>query len=454
MYDLIVIGGGPGGYPAALRAAKAGKRVAVAESGQLGGTCLNRGCIPTKTLLHTAEVYRQAAHMAPAGLTAGGLSVEMPALLAHKAQVVQTLREGVAAQFKAAKIDLYSCAAQVEGPGRVSLADGRLLEGAHILVAAGSQPAPLPVPGLDGSLPGVENSTTLLDRTALYDHLVIVGGGVIGMEFASLYTSLGRRVTVVEAANRLLPGLDREFSQSLRVLLKKRGADIHLSASLTRVEADPAGGLRCVWTEQGQQTGAFCDGVLVAVGRRGCAEGAFAPACREGLTFQKGYVQVDEGFRTPIPGVWAVGDCTGGIQLAHMATAQGYQALRGMFGPQIAPDKDLAVVPSCVYTDPEIASVGLTAEEAKAQGLAVTTKKYLMTANGRSVLTGQERGFVKLVAQADSGRLLGAQLMCARATDLIGEAALAVAQGLTLAQIAATIHPHPTFCEGFGEAAE
>lgn len=454
MYDLIVIGGGPGGYPAALRAAKAGKRVAVAEAGQLGGTCLNRGCIPTKTLLHTAEIYRQAAHMGEMGLSVQGLAVEMPALLAYKERVIQTLREGIAAQFKAAKIDLYPCRAQVAGEGRVTLADGQTLSASHILVAAGSAPAPLPVPGLDGSLPGVEDSTSLLNRPALYDHLVIVGGGVIGMEFASLYTSLGRRVTVLEAAGRILPGLDREFSQSLRMVLKKRGAEIFTGAALSRVEQDPAGGLRCFWQSQGKEESVGCDGVLVAVGRRGCAEDAFTPDCRAGLSFQKGYVQVDSQFATPLPGVWAVGDAIGGIQLAHMATAQGYQALRGMFGPEIAPDKDLSTVPSCVYTDPEIASVGLTADEAKAQGIQVAVKKYLMGANGRSVLTNQERGFVKLVAEASTGRLLGAQLLCAHATDIIGEAALAVSQGLTLAQIASTIHPHPTFCEGFGEAAE
>ena len=239
-YDLIVIGGGPGGYPAAIQAAKAGKRVAVAEMAQLGGTCLNRGCIPTKTLLHTAEVYREAGSMEEAGLSVQGLRVEMAALMAHKDRVVQTLRDGIAAQFKALKIDLYPLSAQAAGEGRVLLADGRELLSDHILVAAGSEPAALPVPGLD--LPGIEDSTSLLSRPALYDHLVIVGGGVIGMEFASLYTSLGRRVTVLEAADRILPALDREISQNLRLILKKRGADIRAGASLTRVEPGPEGG--------------------------------------------------------------------------------------------------------------------------------------------------------------------------------------------------------------------
>lgn len=453
-YDLIVIGGGPGGYPAAIRAARAGKRVAVAEMAELGGTCLNRGCIPTKTLLHTAEVYREAGSMGEAGLLADGLRVDMAALLARKEAVVQSLREGIASQFKACKIDLFPCMAQAAGEGRVLLADGRELFSDHILVAAGSEPAALPVPGLDGSLAGAEDSTSLLDRPALYDHLIIVGGGVIGMEFASLYTSLGRPVTVLEAADRILPGLDREISQNLRMILKKRGADLRTGAALSRVEAGPAGGLRCFWQEKGKEESLSCDGLLVAVGRRGLAEGAFTPQCRERLTFRKGYVQVDGEFRTGIPGVWAVGDAAGGIQLAHMATAQGYRVLRAMFGEETGPDKDLAVVPSCVYTDPEIASVGLSADEAKAAGIPVRTRKYLMSANGRSVLTGQERGFVKLVAEEGSGRLLGAQLMCARATDIIGEAALAVSRGLTLRDIAETIHPHPTFCEGFGEAAE
>ena len=454
-YDLIVIGGGPGGYPAAIRAAKAGKRVAVAEAGELGGTCLNRGCIPTKTLLHTAETYREASSMAPAGLLAQGLTVDMPALMAWKREVVENLRGGIALQFKTHKIDLYPCMAQAAGDGRVILSgEPGEITGDHILVAAGSEPAVLPVPGLGDGLAGVEDSTSLLCRETLYDHLVIVGGGVIGMEFASFYTSLGRRVTVLEAADRILPGMDREISQNLRLILKKRGADIRTGAALSRVEKDPAGGLRCFWQEKGKEESLSCDGLLVAVGRRGLAEGAFAPECREKLIFSKGYVQVDEHFATGLPGVWAVGDATGGIQLAHMATAQGYRALREMFGEEAGPDKDLTVVPSCVYTDPEIASVGLTADEAKAAGIPALARKYLMSANGKSVLTRQERGFVKLVAHAETGRLLGAQLMCARATDIIGEAALAISRGLTLRDVAETIHPHPTFCEGFGEAAE
>ena len=407
-YDLFVIGAGPGGYVPALEAARAGYRVAVAERDQLGGTCLNRGCIPTKTLLHTSQLYREVSAAGPMGLEADALRVRMDLLQARKEAVVSSLQEGIAQQFQRAKIDLYPCAAQVAGPGRVRLAGPPVQEVAaeHILVAAGSQPDRLPIPGLD--LPGVEDSTSLLNRAALYDRLVIIGGGVIGVEFATLYTDLGCEVTVLEAADRILPGLDRELSQSLRMVLRKRGAALHTGALLERVEPAPEGGLCCVYREKDQEQRVFCDGVLVAVGRRGCGQEAFTDECREQVSFQKGILQVDANFQTALPGVYAVGDAIGGVQLAHAATAQGCQVLSRLF-PGF-PGRDLSVIPSCVYTDPEIACAGLTVEEAKAAGLAARSSKALTSANGKSVLSGQERGLVKLVWEEGSRRLLGAQL--------------------------------------------
>lgn len=338
-----------------------------------------------------------------------------------------------------------------EADGQTSRLTARL-----ILIAAGSEPAMLPIPGI--SSPGVENSTSILSGERLYDHLIIIGGGVIGMEFAQFYSDLGKKVTVLEAMDRILPGMDKEISQNLKMILKKRGVDVHTKAAVTRVEKMEQGGWLCYYKEGSdpekteQESWISADGLLVAVGRRACGEGVFSPemAIRAGV--EKGKIPADENYQTRISGIYAAGDVTGGIQLAHAATAQGLLALDHMEGH--CPSRNLQVIPSCVYTDPEIACAGITADEAKAAGIPVKTGKYIMSLNGKSLLSGQERGFIKLVAEEGTGRLLGAQLMCARATDMIGVPALAIATHRTVQELAATVLPHPTFGEGIGEAAQ
>ena len=450
-YDLIVIGSGPGGYPAAISAAQQGKHVAVVEKDSIGGTCLNTGCIPMKTLLHTSSLYREVRTAGPIGLTAEKIQSDMKTLQQRRAQIVQTLSSGIMRQFDRYGVTLYRGTAVVTDEKKVNV-QGTFtgtLTGDRILITVGSETVKLPVPGID--LRGIESSSSLLERSNLYKSLIIIGGGVIGMEFASLYADFEVPVTVIEAAGRILPAMDREISQNLKMILTKRGADIHTSAKLLRIAKSEGDGFACTYTENETKKTVCADGVLVAVGRRACGTGIFPGALKDKLGLDRGRIPVDESYETAVSGIYAAGDVIGGLQLAHTASAEGLNAVACMYGNK--PPKDLRSIPTCVYTDPEIACIGMSADEAKASGLNVRTGKYLMTENGKSVLSMQERGFIKVVAEADSNKVVGIQLMCGRATDIIGGLQLAILRGITAGELASLVMPHPTFCEGIAEAA-
>ena len=453
IWDLVVIGGGPGGYEAAIEAAKRGLRTALVEKEALGGTCLNRGCIPTKTLLHTAELFHELGQGEKLGLTADGYAVSMEALQNRKKEVVEQLKKGVASLMKMNKITVFAGNGSILDQGLVkaeSAEESQILHTVHILIATGSVPSCPPIPGAD--LPGVLTSDGLLEKKELFDHLLIIGGGVIGMEFASIYSSLGRRVTVIEAMDRILPGMDREIGQNLKMILKKRGVDIHTGALVERIE-QTENGLSCIFREKDEEKQAFADGILIAAGRRPCTDGLITEESSDAvkaLKMERGRILVDAHFETSIPGVYAIGDVTGGIQLAHAASAQGRQAAARMAGQTLDIRTDL--IPSCVYTSPEIGCVGLDADTAKSRGIAVITKKYPMSANGKTLIAREERGFIKVLADKDSRRILGAQMMCARATDMISQFTQAIANGLTLEDMERVVYPHPTFSEGIGEA--
>ncbi len=444
MYQLAVIGAGPGGYEAAIRAAQLGLSTALVERDALGGTCLNRGCIPTKALLHAAEVYQAAKEGEAFGVCARELTLNEAALFARKDAVVDGLRQGIAQLIRVNRIDLYEGTGCIEAPRRVRVGES-VIEAEHILIATGSVPALPPIEGIELAV----TSDGLLGAKALPRSLVIVGGGVIGVEFASLLTSLGRSVSVIEALDRLLPSLDREFGQSVSMNLKKAGAQVYTGARVTRISRAETG-LRVEFEAKGKPGACEAEAVLVAVGRRANTAGLFS----EGLAVstERGRLLVDERFETDLPGVYAVGDVTGGIQLAHAASAQGIACVEGIAGQKSGLRLDL--IPSCVYTNPEIASVGLTADEAKARGIEVKTGKAPMGTNGRTQIAGGARGFVKVVVDARTDALLGAQMMCGRATDLIGEMNTAIANGLTRAQMLRAVRAHPTFEEAITEALE
>ncbi len=450
-YDLAVIGGGPGGYTAAAHAAENGLGTVLVEAGELGGTCLNRGCIPAKAMLHAAETLRAIQKGGSIGVHAEGVSFDYREMLAYRQGTVEKLRRGVGDMLHAAGVTVIRGKGQVLSPGRIRvLAPGgeEVLTARDILLAAGSRPGKLPVPGMD--LPGVLDSDGLFALEELPESLVVIGGGVIGVEMAEALSAMGTEVTLVEAQPRLLPGMDREAAQGLRMVLRGRGVKLHTGAALQRVtrEGDM---LRCVFSEGSREMTADGQYVLCAVGRRPDTDGLFADGLRPRMT-ASGHLEVDRDFQTSLPGVYAVGDLVPGAQLAHAAGAQG-RAAAGHFTGQAWP-ADLGLVPRCVYTSPEIAEAGLTEKEAVGHGIAVRTGKALMGANGRTQVSGGERGFIRVVAHAETGVLLGASLMCERATDLIGEFTVAIANRLTVGQMLRAVRPHPTFEEAVGEALE
>lgn len=452
-YQLIVIGAGPGGYEAAIRAAQLGLTTALIERREVGGTCLNRGCIPTKAMLHSAQLYREAANFELFGLHTENTSFDWAKVHQRKNDVVVKLRTGIEQLIKANKIDFFNNFASILGKNDIQLDQGEVIRGENILIATGSVPARPPIPGLD--LPNVVTSDELLDdphftqTDSLAKEILIIGGGVIGVEFASVFSSFGCHVTIVEAMERILPTMDREISQSLNMVLKKRGVSIHTGAMVEKLEQDE-NGLVCHFTEKGKAQAVPAQQVLVAIGRRPNTQGLFAEGFE--VACERGRIVTDENFRTSVDSIYAIGDVTSKIQLAHMASAQGICAVHTIAGQK--PPIDLRYVPGCIYTDPEIASVGITENEAKQQGIPVKKGKFLMTGNGRSLIDEQERGFIKVLAHQETDVILGAQLMCSRATDIVAELATAIVNGLTCAQLAGVIRPHPTFCEGVTEAVE
>ena len=449
-FDLIVIGAGPGGYEAALHAARLGLKTAVVEKREVGGTCLNRGCIPTKALLHASAVYEEAKHGAELGVAAENLSYDLTAMFAYKQQVVEKLRGGIEGLFKAAKVTLLRGIGTLTAPNTVVVSGENegVYTAQNILLATGSVPARPPIPGLD--LPGVMTSDELLSgEGGGFNSLIIIGGGVIGMEFATFYNDLGVAVTVVEGLDRLLPNMDRELGQNLSMIMKKRGVQVFTGAMVKNLEQTGAG-LQVNFETRGKLQSVAGEKVLCAIGRSPCTAGLFG----EGVAVEmdRRRIKVNERFETSLPGVYAIGDVSSPVQLAHVATAQGIYAVNEIAGK--ANETDLSLVPGCVYVRPEIAAVGLTEADAKAREIPVKTAKALMSANGRTVILNGDRGFMKLVAHAETRKLLGAQLMCSNASDMISQLSEAIANGQTPADLLKAMRPHPTFEEALTAALE
>lgn len=450
-YDLIIIGAGPGGYEAAFYAAEYGMKVAIIERELIGGTCLNRGCIPTKTLMHSSDVYREAANGAEFGIEVEGLRADRERICKRKDEVQDKLREGITGLLNKKKIDILKGNATVLNGHEVRIGEG-VLSSSNIIISTGSEPFIPPIRGAD--LPGVIDSTEMLEiGGAKISDLVIIGGGVIGVEFATIYADLQDKVTVIEGMDRLLPLIDKEIGRSIKMTLEKKGASIYVNSPVKEIIQDGSK-LKVCFTEKGKDKEVIADKVLLSVGRKPVTAGLFSDDFIEentALMDAKGFIQVDDNLTTICPTIFAIGDCIGGIQLAHVASAEGRNAVAIINGDK--PAINMKTVPSCIYTDPEIAVVGMTAEEAKEAGIEVVTKKYPMSANGKTVIEGLSRGFVKLVARKEDDVLIGAHLMCGRATDIIGELSIIIGNELTLADVAHIIHPHPSFAEAIMEAA-
>jgi dihydrolipoamide dehydrogenase len=449
-HDLVVIGGGPGGYVAAIRAAQLGMNAAVVEKeDRLGGTCLRVGCIPSKALLESSHRYEEAAHgLAVHGVRVKDVTLDLDAMMRRKAEVVATLAKGIDGLLAKNKVTRHRGVGRLAGPGRVEItaADGAMtvLETPRVVLAVGSEPVVLPGIEVDGSHVGT--STEALSYDAVPGHLVVIGGGYIGLELGSVWRRLGARVTVLEYADRILLGIDGDIASEALPLFRKQGLDIQLGV---KVRSAKRVGDRCVVECEGRDP-IECDRVLAATGRRPAT--ADLGLERAGIaTDRRGFITVDDHFRTSAAGVWAIGDCIPGPMLAHKAEEDGVACVDGIAGRWAHVDYDL--VPAVVFTHPEIAAVGRTEEQLKAAGVAYTKGVFPFRANGRARTLDDTVGKVKVLADAGSDRVLGVHIIGPEAGNLIAEAAAAMTFGATAEDIARVCHAHPTLPEALKEAA-
>ncbi len=455
-YDLIVIGTGPGGYVCAIRAAQLGLKTAVVEKrATFGGTCLNVGCIPSKAMLHASELYEEAGHsFAQMGIKVGKPSVDLAALLKYKEQNVDSNVKGVAFLFKKNKIDAFHGAGRVVAPGKVEVtdADGKTqtLETKNIVIATGSDVARLN--GIDIDEKRIVSSTGALELAKVPQKLLIVGAGIIGLELGSVWRRLGAEVTIVEFLDHILPGIDSEVARQFHRLLQKQGVAFKLSCKVSAI--DTSGKTLKVKVEPAAGGGAAetieADVVLVAIGRIPYTEGLGLDAAGVKRD-NRGRVIVDPHFQTNIAGIYAIGDVIAGPMLAHKAEEEGV-ALAEILAGQ-AGHVNYEVIPNVVYTYPEIASVGKTEEELKAAGIAYQVGKFPFTANARARANLMTEGFVKILADAKTDRVLGVHILGPDAETMIAEAAMAMEFGASSEDIARTCHAHPTLSEAVKEAA-
>lgn len=452
-FDLIIIGAGPGGYVGAIRAAQLGMKVCLIENREVGGTCLNRGCIPTKSFLYTSELYAKALRdFDLLGLHVENLSYDAAKMYDRKDQVVSRLRSGIEQTIKVHGVVRLQGTGSIAAPGSVKFTspDGeeKLLRANSILIATGSRPARTKFPGCE--LPGVITSDELLSQSeAVGKRLLVFGAGVIAVEFATVFSNLGCDVAMIVRSS-LLRVWDQEISKNFGAVLKKRGIKVYGLSTIQEVVRKENGGLLCRFTSRKKDFELEADCILVANGREAVTDGLFSNGFS--LPMHQGRIEVNDRFETAEPGIYAIGDVIGGIQLAHLASAQAITVCERLAGE--TPSVCLDYVPNCIYTDPEIASVGLSESAAAEKNIPVRIGKYMMMGNGKTVIENGERGFIKLLFDAQSGVILGAQLMCERATDMIAELATAIVNRLTAEELIRVIRPHPTFCEAVTEAAE
>ncbi len=444
MYDIAVVGGGPGGYVAAIRAAQLGARVLLVEREKLGGVCLNRGCIPTKTLLKSAERWQNLQNCAAFGLRADNIGFDFAAVMARKDQVVGQLQAGVVQLVAGNGIEVRYGEAALTGPGTLAVSShaGREEVAARkIIVASGSAPMKLPVPGAD--LPGVLTSDDVLALEAVPRSLVVVGAGAVGVEFAAIFRAFGCQVTIVEMLPAILPSIDTDLVKRMALLLRKQGIKMLTGARVTAIGPGPEGLTVAVATADGKEQELAAEKVLAATGRQPSVEGLGLEAA--GVAFSRKGIEVNARMETNVTGIYAVGDVTGRYMWAHAASSEGLAAAENALGG--AAEMDYGAVPGCIFTDPEIAAVGLTEQEAIAAGRPVKTGRFNFAANGKAVSMGEADGLVKVVADAGDGKVLGLHILGPHASDLVMEGAIAIRHGLTAEDIGQVIHPHPTLAE-------
>lgn len=458
-FDIVILGGGMGGYIAAIRAAQLGKTVAVVERDKLGGTCLHRGCIPSKALLRSAEVYATMQESERFGIEAASVQLNFPKVQSRKAGIVEQMHKGVQYLMKKHNIQVFYGNGRIIGPsifsprsGSISVeqADGEIitLVPDKLIIATGSRPRTLPGLTIDGN--HILNSDDALQMEQLPESMIIIGGGVIGMEWASMLNDFGVKVTVVEYAPRLLPTEDADVSKEMERLLKKRGVQIFTDAAVLAETVKIASGQASLEVERkGERRALQADKVLVCVGRQANIEGIGLE--NTDVKLAGGVIRVNENLQTAEAHIYAIGDCIGGLQLAHVAGHEGIQAVEHASG-QKPHHQEAHQVPRCIYTRPEAASIGWTEAQAIEQGHEVKVGKFPYSVLGKALVQGEQDGFVKVIADKLTNDILGVHMIGAHVTDYISEAALAQLLNATAWEVGQTIHPHPTLSEALGEA--
>lgn len=448
-HNVVVIGAGPGGYVAAIRAAQLGLNVACVETEPaLGGTCLRIGCIPSKVLLEASDRFHEAKHaLGDYGIRVGSVELDLDRMLRRKDEIVTAMTDGIALLFKKHKVTRYEGRGRIDGPGKVIVESGPQpveLQAKHILIATGSVSAELPGVELDGDRIGT--STEALSYPEVPAHLAVIGAGYIGLELGSVWSRLGAKVTVLEYLDRILPGTDAGIARQALRVFRKQGLEFRLASRVTSARVE--GGECVIECEGGEPL--RCDRVLLAVGRRPCTRGLGLETVGIELD-SKGFIPVDEKYATPATGVYAIGDVIGGLMLAHKAEEEGMACVDGIVTGQGHVNYD--AIPGVAYTQPEIASVGRTEEQLKEAGVSYRKGTFHFRATARAHALGQTDGNVKILADAETDRVLGVHIIGPRAGDLIAEAVMAIQCGARSEDIAHASHAHPTLAEAVKEAA-
>ncbi len=450
MFDVIVIGGGPGGYVAAIKGAHLGGKIGLVEGAKLGGTCLNVGCIPTKALVHSAHTLNAVKDAARFGVLAGEAQLNLSGVMAHKDRTVKQLVTGVEGLLKRNGVAVHSGWAKVPSPGKVEVhkPDGsvEVLETKNIILATGSSPRLIPLS--PESLAHTVSSDDALCFDEVPRRLAVIGGGVLGVEFACIWNAFGSKVDIIEIMPQILPVVDDEISRRLTMLFRRKGITVNLETSAKEIRQEGEEKVILAGTKDGKTKEFRADKVLLAVGR--------APNFGEidltalGIQHDRRGIQVNDKMETNVPGIYAVGDVVGKTFLAHGASAEGLVAMENIFGNPTP--MDYSVIPSCVFSIPECASVGLGESQAKERGFDAVVSKFPFGANGRALSMGETEGFVKIVGDRATGKVLGMHILGAHADDLIHEGALAMKAGLCANDAAEMIHAHPTLSEAVQEA--
>ena len=449
--ELIIIGGGPAGYVAAIRAAQLGGKVTLIEEDKLGGTCLNHGCIPSKTLLHSVELYESIKNAGEYGITTTGVSIDLAKMMARKSTVISTLVSGVQGLLKVNGVEVINGRARLLASMQVEITDGQgqkqVLTAQKIIIATGARPITLPIPGAD-SPRGVIGAESVLDLERVPESLLMIGGGVIGVEMATILAKLGSKVTIVEMLPHILPLEDVELTAVVSKALKEDGVEIYEGAKVSAIEDTAGGKAVTVVTGEGEKK-LVAEVVAIGVGYRPNLDGLGLEEA--GVAVEKGAIKVNDSMATGVPNIYAAGDAVGGMMLAYVAMEEGVVAAENALGKDTA--IDYQAVPRCVFTLPELAGVGLTEADARAREYQVQTGKFPFAANGMAIIKGERRGLVKIVTDQKYGQILGVHIVGPQATELIAEAALAMKLDVTPQEIIATIHSHPSLSEAFREAA-